>query len=569
MAPIIHSGGLRASPLSFYTVCIVLAFWLAVLGIDFILLQTGFSGASIFGNALVSGALLGTPYTEFYLKDFVGYGILTTWLYEHFPQVAWLPVLFLVLMLVSLLLPSCIIYERFNLLFGGKRVLGALLLFAVVAIVNLNLVTLEHNRVAFLLMISGLSIPLLYGPSTIPVKQVVYAAAMAVLAAFLRVEAAIGVFIVMGPVLLYGYRHHLQPLFKWLAMPAAVVGGYALCMFIALEKSPLYYYQIEPDFEYELMDKNNIVPVSAMATAYDSIRYEAIGKYWFLGDSTHVPPQFIRSLIQKQNSMFDRYLPSLQGKAFKSLTEKLWLLAAQPVVWVFVLLVFIAATNCATAADRRWLLVWAVYTLGVLVVLVGSINQDIEPRIVEPVLTAATVCLLPLLLQLGGSGRSIRLVAGTLAVMVALLTQYHARERNLNMQLSGRQNQTFLAKVNELSVQYVGLFTYGELFNFAPSAFAGHKMFPGKTVLPLHLAQYSHTATLKSYLQKTTGCGEHKFDCLINFLITHKTRSAIIASPQAMAFLQQYMNIVYGIQLTYAEVNQNLQVGGLTVYRIN
>lgn len=544
-------------------------FWCIALIIDFLVIRVSFSNASIFGNALVSGALLNTPYTEFYLKDYWLYGSVSTFLYQHYPHVAWLPVIFILLTVLSLLWPTALLIERWvQSPLKIRRTQFPVMLGAFFAL-NLSIVTLEHNRVAFILMASGLLIPILKHGIPVGWKEVLYVVVVTLLSTFLRVEATIGTILVIGPILFYTYRFKIKELFKWMALPMLLVLVYAISLIVALEKSPLYYYQIEPDFEYELMDKNNIIPLSDMKTIEDSIRYEAIGRYWFLGDSVQIPPSFIRNLIQKNDATLSRYLPSLQGNAFKSFNSKLHSLFKQPIVWLFMAVILVAQLAYRFHKNFKWLILWAIYILFLLLFVVGSINQEIEPRITEPILGCALVALLPLLFcQTICTNKIVHILNGFVLVS-SLGNQWIAYQRNVVMQQTGELNQAFLKKVNNHPAEYVAMLTYGNLFNFAPSAFATHKMLPSKKVLPLHLAQYSHSASLKSYISNLTGCNDNRFECILNFLIANKHRVVIVSSPASLEFLQRYAKLLYQVSFTYSVVSPDLRIGEEHVFKID
>lgn len=545
------------------------AFWCILLFLDYCVIHISFSNASIFGNALVSGALLNTPYTEFYLKDYWLYGSVSTFLYQNYPGVAWHCVIFLLLTIFSLLWPTALIIEKCKQAPLNNRWAILIVVLAIFIAVNLSIVTIEHNRVAFILMTSGLLIPILKEGKSVGWKERLYVVTVTLLSTFLRVEAALGAILVIGPILLYTYRLKIKELFKWMIPPMVVVLVYTISLIVALEKSSLYYYQIEPDFEYELMDKNNIVPLSDMKTIEDSIRYEAIGRHWFLGDSAQIPPSFIRSLIQKNNTTLYRYLPSLQGKAFKSLSSKILSLFKQPTAWLFFTIILFTLLACNFHKDIKWLVAWSFYILFLLLFVAGSINQEIEPRITEPILISALVALLPMLLRLTIRTRKIVYIVSSIALTLALCTQWTAHQRNKVMQQTGELNQAFLKKVNNHPAVYVAMLTYGELFNFAPSAFATHKMFPSKKVLPLHLAQYSHSASLKSHISNVTGCNDNRFECILNFLIANKHRVVIVSSPATLEFLQRYAKLLYHVSFNYSVVSPDWHVGDEGVFRID
>jgi hypothetical protein len=209
------------------------------------------------------------------------------------------------------------------------------------------------------------------------------------------------------------------------------------------------------------------------------------------------------------------------------------------------------------------------YVLFLLVIVVGSINQDIEPRIAEPVILTAVCALMPCLFATGiKATRGVLSVAASI-LFVAVLMQFQAKERNAAMQQAGKRNQIFLEQVNAHPSTYIALLTYGDLFNFAPSPFASGKMFPSKKVIPLHLAQYSHTNDMNRFIQSVTGCKEHRLPCMLQFLVAHKEKTLLIATPGAMEFFQRYMSVMYGFAFTYSIVDAQWSAGDERVFMLN
>ncbi|MDB5283307.1 MAG: hypothetical protein JWO06_2382 [Bacteroidota bacterium] len=113
-----------------------------------------------------------------------------------------------------------------------------------------------------------------------------------------RPEPALIILFFGGAFSLLFLRGLIKPI-QVLFIPGVITIMLFACIVIDRSHSTDFYKLVEPDLEYQVRVQQNCIPISAMKTAADSMRYEAaLGGLW--SDPNQVSVSFLRSIVNKQ-----------------------------------------------------------------------------------------------------------------------------------------------------------------------------------------------------------------------------------------------------------------------------
>ena len=525
-----------------YTFFFIFSF--AVLGIHY-----GEAGKN--ANFWLNGSLLGVPFTQFNMKDGFLHSDFVGWLFRNFPGVSWLALYFTINTFISILITGAVM------VFLLKHKISLLVLVPVILLLHLNILTLDSTRTAFSLSLTGISLFFLQlKTESFRKRLLLFVAALLFFTAgtFMRSEAAIGTLLTALPVLLFSGRKNWSR-FGITALPFVIlVAGYSAVFLYKLSFSTSFYYQIEPDFEYELMDKQNFVPMSRMKTKKDSLRYEAVIGNWMLADSVQTPPQFIRSLIAKQSGFWDRFI--LFPKSF-DIDTFLFQLKKVTSDSAFVLLITLLLLLALIINREPLFLLTALcvtgYALFLVVVVIGGINSELNERFYEPIFAIAGCVLLTLASRFQPQKISVSMYCAAVAILFAgsIYAWHVSKSRSSSVESQIHANKLFLHQVNALPGYDYVFNTSDDGSIYQTDVWDSRLLFGSKKVVPVDFVQYSYSSQVKNRLKEITGCPDYDFPCRFEFLIKNKEKTLIVGSEQRLAFYQYYLDKMYGVSLNY------------------
>lgn len=155
-----------------------------------------------------------------------------------------------------------------------------------------NLVFISHTRVS--LIFCGVALFNLAFIEPISVKKLGWNTALFLLGMLLRSESAIGMLVLVSTAF---FIYHFQPknYIKRFGLPVFFVSLFLTIFYLDLKSTDIFVRKIEPEIEYSMM-ADRVMPISAMHTAKDSLKYEAArAGMWF--DTKEVSPEFMRSIL--------------------------------------------------------------------------------------------------------------------------------------------------------------------------------------------------------------------------------------------------------------------------------
>jgi len=100
-------------------------------------------------------------------------------------------------------------------------------------------------------------------------------------------------------------RLKVLSMFKIFSIPSIILISLIIYVGFRIINGNEFYEKIEPELEYELMSRNNFIPISSMTNKVDSMRYQAV-YLGIWGDAETNDAAFLRSLVggEKQNRQY-------------------------------------------------------------------------------------------------------------------------------------------------------------------------------------------------------------------------------------------------------------------------
>jgi hypothetical protein len=532
-----------------------------VIAFDFLVIGAGFGPVGHRGSFFVGGSFTGKSFAQYYMKDYFLIGDLISFLYDHFSGVPWFGVSMLFINFLSLvaILYAMLIYSR---RYQVHPFIIVLFTTCVIALTNLNLIINETNRTVFLAAFGSLSLLFVVQSSYEKVFISVLFYLLLINALFTRFEALVGALMLFSPIFIYGFlrKEFKANLHFFLVLIFVLL--YSILFTYKLYNDQSFYYQIEPDFEYELMDRNNIIPISDMKTKGDSIRYEAIARHWMLSDSTNIPASFIRSLIKKEPTLLSKFtfkLTSLNANFIYRKTSQILLNSNYYTLFV-VMLFSIYLIRKDFNALMAWISVVLLHFF-LLVIAIGNINAELDIRFSDPILASTAICISFITFSSYRINKNPlhinnKLLAFMLMIVLLFVSLNKSRNVCIDNNYKIQQTEQFVSAINNLKgVNYIIVFSDEDLYY--SRMFDTSIKFPQKKVIPIDFVQYSYAEKIKMRLRELTGCLDYDFKCRFDFIIRHKDETLFIGNEKRIRFFEKYLKEIYNVEISFEEIQTN------------
>lgn len=479
------------------------------------------------------------------------------WFYAAWPTVAWFTFfcLFANFLSIALIANLLLLYgiKKGHSLFFSLSVVAAAVIF-----LNGNLLWVHHNRVAFLMVSSALvaqAVGMEY--QTGFGSKLWYRLggfAWFVLGVLVRPEAAAASLLLASAafLVLYGIRFKVlfSALGKHFILMACLFGYYIY----QINFSNQYYYKLEPEGEYEVIDRRNIIPLSDMKTAADSGKYIAASNF-MLGDIKAVNPEFIRSIIKRENnSGFDKFLFFLNLSpnrgSFWDMGKASWFMLNLKNIFALFVLLFIFLLFSRKYKIAAFL---AVYLLFVLILYSSVLSMSTFQRVLDPMSGVTAVWLILLCLSSAFVKErnlffSVFRVAFFLYVIGLFFYMFtDSFEKSRQTAASEKEmDEKVQSVLSGSSRKYIVWASY----LFAPSDIYNTSLqYGNKQVLYMEFAQFSGNEYFLRTVSKVTGCPGDDFRCRLQFLKDNRADMVILGTKRKLGIYNDYAQKVYGMEL--------------------
>ena len=149
-----------------------------------------------------------------------------------------------------------------------------------------------------------------------------------------------------------------------------------------------------------------------------------------------------------------------------------------------------------------------------------------------------------------------------LASLVTALNVYYLVKEISTMQLVTADMLQTEARTKEQIKKYVDesdrpyLLPFMDFSIFNTGVFTPYNGFKGKRLLFFEFGQFSASPPLLQTITSVTGCPADDFKCRLFFLQQHRHEFILIATPQRLAFIEEYARVMYGLELSFLQAQK-------------
>lgn len=348
----------------------------------------------------------------------------------------------------------------------------------------------------------------------------------------------------------HGFLQRIWESVKLFAPMAAIPLAVFVWMQLEIGASDQFYKQIEPEVEYELTARNNIVPISMMGTARDSMRYTAIDRVMW-GDATTNDSAFLRSLIGGGEAE-----PQLEERvrltALYSLTDSMLHNPAMVLLACFLLLAVLIG-QIAQGDFRRAIGTLAFIVFFILLMLFVSYRVKMTPTAVASVFFSVAALTIVFfgdgLLSAGPRRFLVLLGLGALSIFQAVQLYGHSgteKARRLFFQTAwGTLEDNFFGKnifLNGESIHLLNAFSPLQPFDFEPF----------NRVVIYDSQHVSTMEPYRTYLANDCNCDPNNYSEYFAFLQEGKDANVFLMSADFKGFLEKYLYVVHGMHVRFS-----------------
>ena len=512
---------------------------------------------------------LSGSYTRHYhhYNDLLVWQPVFEWLYCINARIPWFPLALFLFSLVSIVLISVSLF-RLGKSYSVPLIWLLPLLFFLSALLSVNLLWVHHNRAAFLMCASAIiyfTSTLLLAPQP-PKLRMLDALLWFTGGLLLRIEAGTASTLVLLPSAVWIIRRYRAPLIGLIAAASFLMIAVWGVYIFETACSNDFRFRLEPDVEYELMDRMNFVPLSAMKTTADSCRYQAV-KNWMLGDVRLNNAPFIRSLINKPPGMVHRWLFFLfptdsPHQDFLTIQNIFKLLAQNASVYLLLLILAGIAISAARWSASFHLLIFAVMATALIA---ASFSVNDYNRVVQP-LTGVVACWSVLLFFTGIRFHALSSVYKWGGIPIAVFLSVAGcklhYDNTINARALNASEAAIQARLDHAINHYPErkyIVLAGDYFTAmqtpALSPFLG---FADKILLLPEMGQYSNNRSYLETIGKKTGCAGEDFLCRMAFIEKNKRSMLLIARERRLKLYESYMKGVYGFNMRLSDAPREI-----------
>jgi len=510
--------------------------------------------------SLISGVFTpGMLYDDFFYLAHIGIVKLFAYLFAYFPNIAWLSVFQYTYLLIAYIL----IINVFGKLIKSK--VGFMLFLLGFSIFFMEYYVLHvMTRVSYILSFSVL-LQLMYSfhKGSLGYKTFIGLCFMFLLAVLIRPEppSIMGLIVGLFYVVTYpanGVWAKVKNTFSIFIMPALLCTFAVLWVFFSIQKSDEFYMQIEPEVEYELMARNNFVPISQMENERDSLRYEAI-YLGIWGDATTNNASFLRSLIGEDHTNLSYLIENAKSSIDFSAKNCLGIFYLHISSFAMAILLLLIVKPIASLRLFVFELIF-----GSIIFLMSFKVKMVETSL-SPMLFAGTLLIYFYFFQQAIKWRFLIFIPiigfsiyqlGFLARVVESFEKDYLASKEIRQQLEDEypSKKLFIDRI---------------AFEFLFRGFKPFQILKFEKLGKLYLFDSQHLSTVqpyKKYLQQDCHCDPNNYQEYWSYILREKTNSVIFIDKNNARFYQEYLNKVHQVSTTWRKTDFKESLGNRAGY---
>jgi len=494
-------------------------------------------------TTMLSGELTpGTNYNHLYYFGQIGVSFFYAYLYKFIMFVPWIPMFYEFVLSITLAFFMKIYFSNL------KKSVQLIFILLIFTILHEHFLILNITRISFVLITLGTLILL---HSKISKKQKIIAQLIIIFGVLTRPEPAfLTLFLVLIGDFLINQEYQLKERIKrWILVFWPVIFTMvSLFIFFQIDfkTSNQFYKQIEPDVEYELMVRENFIPISKNADSSYILRYQAV-KLGFWGDSKLNDNLFLRSLIDKKGRN-NSIIINNNFYTIKDLLNKNFVIFT-----LFVLLYFICSIVSFTHSKREFLLVNLIILSVILTIFIVAIQVKMVDR---GFVSLLTVGCFTFIIYLNNRLDLLKTKWLIIPVLVFSVFQIYAVQQKLAVLRNDfNYNKKCLNQIKPFVANSEFIFLGQSSMNvFFLSQKPFGKQTNLKNVYIFNALAFVTIEPYRSYLEKKYNCNPNDYKAFFDF--ASNVNSVFLLNKEESSFLENYLRIVHKFGMKFVRINQ-------------
>jgi hypothetical protein len=379
----------------------------------------------------------------------------------------------------------------------------------------------------------------------------------------IRPEAAIGTIIISGGYFLIRESALLKTI-RRLSPHYLFAIGMTTYFGIQMVQDDSFTRQVEPDIEYQILAKGNLVPLSEMTNAADSARY-MMAQSWIVNDPEHISIAFLRSIIGHKENFSDRIFYAGGKLGEMLLTNHYYSLL---IILILMLTAFLYHRYPDNKEKLRRIILFYFFITSIVVGLTVLIKM--EGRVWIPITLISLWLSLSDLLPMYFISRKATLsgLKKVFAVSALLLIpSLYSISCSANAAKDTYQrNQLFTQELNNLPEKALVLLDISAVKLLYTSPFKDQFLRKDLKILIHNLGTLSLTQQYSDYLRSYCHCDPSDYAAFYNYLYHQKERY-IIGYKYQLKLTEDYLKAVY--ELPYKFTLLSSMESGPGIYDLN
>lgn len=501
-----------------------------------------------YGSALLSGQL--TPsikFDDWFYYSFIGFVKIFSYLYGVLEKYDWFSIFCYSFNFIALYIFTYLILE-------DKKKQFLIFILPVSIFFSENFLLFSMNKTGFLLAFASLF--WLFSQSEKPKLKIIIICYLLFTSAFLiRLEAAILSFVIALFTVVFLNITRISPIalirLVWLSVyPVILIFVVSLWFKIDINNSNEFYKQIEPDVEYELMTRDNIVDIGEMTSYRDSLRYEAIyNGIW--GDALTNDAKFLRLLIgDKKTNILSVEVFQKGWFELKEASAKTGII---PYIIMLVLIINLIYFALNEPKKLPGLILYQLTFLALLIVVGGYVKMTESALLVLYFMNFFT-----LLLLIYGWFHKIEVTGYKVALTLIIVSISVIKVQELNMISINKKNEVTLNKEKLNFIKEVAsdkkLYLSGESLSVFFHSYQPFEKLSIREFKGLYIINSLAMSTIrpyKDYLNLECNCQSNNYASLFTAIKNEGDAAVILMSEETKDFLERYMAGVHSMEMKF------------------
>lgn len=512
-------------------------------------------------HAFFSGALSpGTPFDNFYFLGYIGISHIYSFLYQTFPGIQWMSYIHYLQLAISFALIASITRVLLDRLKVNTLITWLIQVLLFYTLYADNILHFVYARTSYIMCAASLLAIIGIFNNTSKIKQHPYLYVILNLfflyGTLTRVESALSLYTLYFCFAVVWYLDIKKAIL--ITLPAMVIVIIATAgVFLDIKFSDQFHKQVEPDIETQFTIRFNAIPVEEMKTYKDSIKYEAATQM-FWGDPDIITPEYLRSLIKKNEPTFNKQQWDRTYYELIYFYEKFEYIFLTAILLSLVSLVFILYNKNYTQASLLVL-----YFIGFIILMASnSYFVKMRDRTVSPFLFAYSASIFILFLSTLKNINTRYIRNASIIILLGLGTAAQAYYLKINVDKLNKAK-----KINEQIFNKVKEKCKGETLMVNPPsignitlAFSPFEIFNFSTFRKFYFYEASVQSIIPpyyNYLNKECNCDVRDFSNFYKYVLSddYPGKVYILSTSDRIGFAKAYLKAIHDLEINYVKVD--------------